>query len=131
MNILNTLSVLLFLVFVTACTDTAPVETEESAAEAPPFFNADRNATGPLTLDELQINIPDEIDITLSDRKRACFFEAVGRRANEAGDPADLDPDDFPYWSGEVDQDEWSEHSKHMQRILLAQAIISWAMGDC
>jgi hypothetical protein len=122
-------SLLFCLLFVSACTEPGPVG--KNGSDEPEFFRADRNGTGPLTLDELQINIPGEIDRTLTASRRSCFLEAVTRRANEAGDPADLDPDAFPYWGGEVDQSEWRQHSTYMQRILLAQAIISWAMSDC
>ena len=125
------LSVFICVIFITACTESVPVEANKPIAAKPEFFKADKDATGPLTLIELQINIPDEIDKTLNDSRRACFFEAVERRAAEAGDPADLDPDAFPYWRGEVNRNEWRQHSKYMQRVLLAQAIISWAMIDC
>jgi hypothetical protein len=125
------LGVVLSLALVTACTDPGSAGPGDSVADEPPFFVADRDATGPLTLAELQINIPDEIDKALNDSKRSCFFDAVERRANEAGDPAHLEPDAFPYWGGKIDQDDWSQHSKYMQRVLLAQAIISWAMSDC
>ena len=102
---------------------------DESGAEEPPFFTADRNATGPLTLAELQIDIPDDVEKWMS--KKSCFMHAVERRAQEAGDPAAIDPDDFPYWGGNVDRETRSRHSKHIQRVLLAQGIVSWAMMDC
>lgn len=125
MRILISLSCLLLF---TACAES---DSGTVAAGEPPFFTADRNATGPLTLAELTINIPEEIDKGLSESRRSCFLEAIERRARTAGDPAELDPENFPYWGGEVDRASWSKHSKYMQRILLGQAIISWAMSDC
>ena len=104
---------------------------DDQASDEPPFFVADMNATGPLTLAELQIDIPDNVERWMTDKKKACFFDAVERRALEAGDPAEIDPDAFPYWGGEVSRDEWSRLGRYMQRVLLAQAVISWAMMDC
>ena len=115
---------LLFIVFLASCSD------KESAKEAP-FFVVDINATGPLTLVELQINIPEKINAELTESRRSCFFDSVKKRAFEAGDPASLDPDDFPYWNGKISRADWSQQSNHMKRVLLAQAIISWAMADC
>lgn len=128
MKIQMTLFIFLFLI---GCSDPGREETEESVADEPPFFTADKTATGPLSLTELNIRLPGEIDKELSDSERACFFEAVERRANEAGDPANLDPNAFPYWGGKVSRDEWGQHSNYMRRVLLAQGIVSWAMIDC
>ena len=128
---LRTVSMLSCLVILTACSDTVSSGADDEASDEAPFFVADRNATGPLTLNELQIDIPDDVERWMTDSKKACFFDAVERRAIEAGDPADIDPDDFPYWGGEVSRDDWSQHSSYMQRVLLAQGIVSWAMMDC
>lgn len=112
---------------------TGTVETVPGDAngEEAPFFVVDPQATGPLTLAELQISIPRDIDARMSGTQRACFFAAVQRRALEAGDPADIDPDDFPYWDNKVDRESWRGLTNRMQRALVAQAIISWAMIDC
>ena len=104
---------------------------DDSAVEEPPFFTAGKDATGPLTMAELQIDIPNDVERWMSNDMKACFMNAVERRAAEACDPADIDPNDFPYWGGNVDKEKWSSHGKHMQRVLLAQAIVSWAMLDC
>lgn len=122
---------LLSVVFLASCSDTESEELREESIEEAPFYVVDRNATGPLTLVELQINIPKEIDAELTESKRSCFFDSVEKRAFEAGDPASLDPDDFPYWNGKVSRDDWGQQSNYMKRVLLAQAIISWAMADC
>ena len=122
---------LLFIVVVVSCSAQEQGETGNEMAEEAPFFVVDRNATGPLTLAELQINIPKEISDELTEDRRSCFFDSVKRRALEAGDPASLDPDDFPYWNGELSEADWSRQSNPMKRVLLAQAIISWAMIDC
>ena len=124
-SLVRILGLLSCLFLVSACSG------DEPGAEEPPFFTADKNATGPLTLAELQIDIPDDVEKWMSESKKSCFMDAVERRALEAGDPAAIDPDDFPYWGGNVDRGTWSRHGKHMQRVLLAQAIVSWAMMDC
>jgi len=91
------------------------VSTEEAQ-----FFIVDRNATGLLTLEELQINIPKQINSELIEERRYCFFDSVKERAFEAGDPAIFDPDDFPYWNGKVNRADWSQQSNNMKRVLLA-----------
>ena len=95
------------------------------------MFAVSRQSTGPLTLEELQIHLPDKLDKFLNNESRACFFREVARRAKEAGDPTTLDPDAFPYWQGKVDQTQWNQHTRYTQRVLLAQAIVSWGMMDC
>jgi len=119
------------MVLLVSCSGQEQGETGNEMAEEAPFFVVDRNATGPLTLAELQINIPQEISDELTEDRRSCFFDSVKRRALDAGDPASLDPDDFPYWNGELSEADWSRQSNRMKRVLLAQAIISWAMIDC
>jgi hypothetical protein len=128
---LRIVGLLYCLALVAACSDTDPGDSNGSAANEPPFFVVDRHATGPLTLAELQIEIPDRIEMAFSTADRSCFLRAIERRAQEAGDPAELDPDAFPYWGGDVDREAWSQHGEYMQRVLLAQAIVSWALMDC
>ena len=128
MRILALLYAALLLV---ACSGNESDNPTDASAEEPPFFTADQHATGPLTLAELQIDLPSDVELWMTESKKSCFMDAVERRAQEAGDPAAIDPDDFPYWGGNVDQEKWSQHSKHIQRVLLAQAIVSWAMMDC
>ncbi len=119
---------LFLLTMLCACSDTG---STGGGAEEPPFFQAKRFGSGPLTLAELKIDIPDEIERDMSEAQKACFLEAVERRAEEAGDPADIDPDSLVYWDGNVSKEDWQKHDRYMQRILLAQGVISWAMIDC
>ena len=119
---------LLLLVLLSACSGS---ESNGANSEEPPFFQANRFGSGPLTLEELKIDIPDEIERGLSDAEKACFLDAVARRAEEAGDPALIDPDALVYWDGNVSKEDWQKHDRYMQRILLAQGVISWAMIDC
>ncbi len=118
------------LFLASGCTeDVAPIATNGS--EEPPYFVVDKNATGPLTLEELKINIPDKIDSRLSDRKRECIFRAVARRAAEAGDPSTLDVDSEPYENGGADQAQWDSFSPYQQRLLLAQRVLHDAFREC
>ncbi len=104
---------------------------DDGAAEEPPYFVVDDGASGPLTLKELDIHIPSDIARHWSDGKKACFFDAVERRAAEAGDPETLDPETMPYWDGRVDAAQWEQFTSHMRRVLLAQAVLNWATTDC
>ncbi|MEM6514390.1 MAG: hypothetical protein AAF660_15370 [Pseudomonadota bacterium] len=105
--------------------------SNDKPTEEPPFFEANRFGSGPLTLEELNIRIPAEVAQAINAEQEACFYEAVERRAIAAGDPADLDPDEHVYWGGTVSKADWDRHSNHMQRVLLAQGVVSWAMIDC
>ncbi|RZV37593.1 MAG: hypothetical protein EX272_05065 [Chromatiales bacterium] len=125
------LALLYAAMLLVACSGSESDNPNDASAEEPPFFTADKNATGPLTLAELQIDIPKDVEKWMTESKKSCFMDAVERRAREAGDPAAINPDDFPYWGGNVDREKWSQHSNHIQRVLLAQAIVSWAMMDC
>ena len=104
---------------------------QESRAEEPPFFVVDPNATGPLTLAELKIHIPADIDKDLKNRQRKCFLARVEELAQEAGEPSDIDPDDFRYWGGNTSREDWLTLNREQHRALLAQAIVSFAFQDC
>lgn len=122
-------AVVLLLASLSACT---PADESGSGPDGEaPFFEANRFGSGPLTLDELKIDIPDEVEAMMNEQQKVCFFDAVARRAEEAGDPSELDPNDHVYWGGNVSLEDWNKHSNHMQRVLLAQGIVSWAMIDC
>ena len=126
------LLITLLLVFLlVACSDNNPNQTDPNAVDKKPFFKADANKQGPLTLEELQISLPKYYASILSEKQRNCFFESVQKRAIEAGDPALLNPDDLPYWDGTMSLEDWKRFDNLIQRTLLAQAIISWAMIEC
>ena len=100
------------------------------APNEPPLFQVDRNATGPLTMDELQINIPADLAAKLSDEKQACWLREIENMVAEAGDPATLEPGANDYLS-RIDPDDWNSLSPHMKRALVAQAITSRAITRC
>lgn len=109
----------------------SPGQQTEATNSEPPFFVVDADATGPLTLDELNIHIPAEIDKDLSNRQRKCFLARVDELAQEAGEPADIDPDDFRYWGGNTSREDWLTLNREQQRTLLAQAIVTFGFQDC
>lgn len=98
--------------------------------EERPLFVIDYNATGPLTMDELQINIPASLKEQLSDRKQSCWLREIEKMIEEAGDPATLDLDSIEYLRG-TDAETWGGLQPHMKRALLAQAVTSKAITRC
>lgn len=99
-----------------------------AAAKEKPFFQVDPNATGPLTLSELQIHIPSKIADTLTAGRRACYIAEVGRLAAEAGDPQKADPVRLGYMP---DKRDWNKLDRFSRRLILAQAILSRAIVNC
>lgn len=123
------LLLLCFLLSLSGCSEIGGQPDGE--ASAAPLFQIDRTATGPLTLAELQVRLPAHLLADLSDEGAACYLNAVERRAQEAGDPARIDPSTLPYWGDALTQEDWLQHDAATQRLLLAQAILSWALMDC
>ncbi|MEO1243468.1 MAG: hypothetical protein AAFX54_16280 [Pseudomonadota bacterium] len=97
-------------------------------AEEPPFYRIDKNASGPLTMPELQVNIPQELDALYTDSMRACFLATVEDLATSAGDPETLDPSTITFLPTDGS---WQELTKFHKRNLLAQSIISEAGVLC
>lgn len=98
------------------------------ASQEKPFFSVDQNGIGPLTMSELQINIPSAIDKYLSNEDRSCALKAIERLAMEAGDPETLNSSSVAYLP---DQETWSQLTSSNKRIILAQAITSRAFAVC
>ena len=105
------------------------ITTRESMnADAPPFYRIDRNASGSLTMPELQVNIPQELDAEYTESMRTCFLATVEDLASSAGDPESLDPSSVTLLPTDGS---WQELTKFHKRNLLAQAIISEAGVLC
>lgn len=103
-------------------------EERTSGVDEKPFFLIDKNASGPLTLAELQINIPAELDRELTTQRRACFLRKIGELAAEAGDPETLDPSNVAYLPTDGS---WDDLTTFNKRLILAQAIVSRAITYC
>ncbi|MEO0786161.1 MAG: hypothetical protein AAFY10_10715 [Pseudomonadota bacterium] len=104
----------------------------EGAGQAPvaeaPFFNVDRNGTGPLTMTELQVNIPAELDAMYTENMRTCLFTTIEDLAEKAGDPEVLDPSSVAFLPTDGS---WEELTRFGKRSILAQAVISRAATLC
>lgn len=93
-----------------------------------PFFSIDEDAVGPLTLSELQINIPAELDSELTPQSRTCFLRQIGELAAAVGDPETLDPSEVAYLPTDGS---WNDLTAFNKRVILAQAIVSRAITFC
>ncbi|MEO0449275.1 MAG: hypothetical protein AAFZ74_03020 [Pseudomonadota bacterium] len=106
-----------------------PTSTGESmSADEPPFYRIDKNASGPLSMPELQVNIPQELDDLYTESMRTCFLATVEDLASSAGDPETLDPSTVTFLPTDGS---WQELTKFHKRNLLAQSIISEAGVLC
>ncbi|MFK8052834.1 MAG: hypothetical protein AB8F65_07645 [Woeseiaceae bacterium] len=100
----------------------------ELNAKEPPMFLIDQDAVGPLTMNELQVDLPSSVERRLSKRKQACFMEQVEKLVAEAGDPETLDPEALSYL---YPKEQWPSVSSQARRGLLAQAVMSHALNEC
>lgn len=93
-----------------------------------PMFQIDKNAAGPLTMDELKFRIPESVGRYLDDNAKACYRGNVAALAEQAGDPETLDPKAF---DGLGLTPEWQNLNRFNKRVILAQAITSRAIHGC
>lgn len=122
---------ILTIVMLAGCSadsDGAAATRERTDADEPPFYRVDRNARGPLTMRELQVNIPQELDAMYTESMRTCFMATVEDLASSAGDPETLDPSTVTLLPKDGS---WQELTKFYRRNLLAQSIISEAGVIC
>ena len=88
-------------------------------------FNFD--ATGPLTLAEIQANFLALMEEPLKGEQRECVLRVVEERARAAGDPETLDPTTVEFLPAE----QWNQLDRFGRRMILAQAIITGAFFVC
>ena len=100
----------------------------QSVAGEPDFFHIDRHKRGPLTMEELQINIPAEVDQYLTEADRECVFATIERLAKEAGSPETVDMVEKGYLPAD---NNWADLTLNNKRIILAQAVVSHAFAQC
>lgn len=86
----------------------------------------DLDATGPLTLDEIQAAL-DRLGETLAGDQRKCVLEEAKKRAQDAGDPATLNPEDVEFLTAET----WNVLDAFGKRLTLTAAITTKALFDC
>lgn len=108
-----------------ACAPT-PDRAAQSDDKKPPLFSVDQEASGPLTLDELKINLPKRLTDAGNTGQERCILETTERLAIEAGDPLTVDPADLEFLSPK-----YTELGDSYKRIILTQAIITEAFSIC
>ncbi len=85
------------------------------------------DATGPLTLAEVQANLIDRMEDRLNKERRECVFREVAERARAAGDPEVLDPSTIEM----LPTESWNQLDPFGRRVFLAQAITTKAFYAC
>ena len=85
------------------------------------------DATGPLTLEEVQANFLNLIDEPLSEEKRECIYREIADRAHAAGDPEALNPATVEL----LPVGEWDRLDSDGKRLILTQAITTKAFFVC
>ena len=85
------------------------------------------DATGPLTLAEVQANFLRLMDEPVDDRQRDCVFGEIEGRARAAGDPEVLDPATVEF----LPADGWGRLDASGRRLILTQAIVMKALFIC
>jgi hypothetical protein len=90
-----------------------------------PYLEVD--ATGPLTLAEVQTLFTDQLDESLTADRKQCVLTEVEKLARDAGDPETLDPARVEFLSA----DTWFALDSFARRIILAQAITTSALFTC
>jgi len=88
--------------------------------------NLDVDATGPLTVDEIQAAI-DRLGETLAEDQRECVRGEVEKGAHDAGDPETLDPENVEFLTAET----WTELDGFSKRLFLTVAITTKALFVC
>lgn len=92
-----------------------------------PIFVIDPDASGPLTLNELQINFGAGHATNLNARQRDCVLQEIASRAASAGDPETLDPAAVQF----LPKENWDDLDAEGKRIILAQVITTKAFFEC
>jgi hypothetical protein len=85
------------------------------------------HAKGPLTLEEVQTNLMDQMDEPFHEIRRECVYREIKERAQAAGDPETLDPATIELLPSE----HWESVGAFGRRLVLAQAILTKAMFVC
>ncbi len=119
----------LLAVALTGCEPTEQDRPDENLETSePPLFAIDYSATGPLTLDELQIDLENSTIAKLTEEQQICFLNRIEVLAAEAGDPQSLNPESIKYLHP---KEQWHLVSDKARRALLAQAIVPHAFAFC
>ena len=104
----------------------ANIEALEAEMEDQLFF-VDWEATGPLTLSQLNLNESHERFTAQSADQQKCVRNEIKARARAAGDPESLDPTTVDL----LPEKTWPRLDAEGKRIILAQAIVTKAFFEC
>ena len=85
------------------------------------------DASGPLTLDEIQANFLSFMDEPLNEEERECVYREIEDRARVAGDPETLEPATVEL----LPTGEWDRLDPSGKRLILTQAITTKAFFVC
>lgn len=88
----------------------------------------DLDATGPLTPDEFQTQFIERLGDALTREEKECILREAVRLADDAGDPATLDPAAISFLPV---GDTWNILDPFGKRLILGQAITTQAMFTC
>ncbi len=102
----------------------APVLFTDDWAGDPPYI-FDR--TGPLTLEEVRVNLVDRMDQELVDARRDCVLREIEERVIAAGDPETLDPSTVDM----LPTENWDLLDAEGRRLILSQVITTKAFFEC
>ena len=85
------------------------------------------DASGPLTLHEIQSNYLVFMDEPLEGKRKECVFIEIQKGASAAGDPESLDPETVEF----LPVENWHRLGQDGRRIILTQAILTQAFFNC
>lgn len=96
----------------------------------PPVFAVEPGATGPLTLEALNVDY-DALSFPPSEAERECIDARIESRLAEIGDPASFDPETSGLFAGQTSRETWQTFDNRLRRILIAQAVVHRSLNEC
>lgn len=103
------------------------VNVTTASREDKPLFNTDPNKKGPLTLEELDINLQ---MLNLNEKQQKCMMDSIAEMLVNLGDPENVNPKEHFFLENQ-DIDNWNKLLPYMKRVISAQAVISFAPMEC
>ena len=98
-----------------------------NAAEPNPIFQVDPDATGALTVDELNIDFGNPTIAAFTAAQRQCVMQELNTRTAMAGDPDTLDPSSVAL----LPVAQWHDLDHQAKRVILGQAIVTKVLLVC
>ncbi|MDJ0749592.1 MAG: DUF2628 domain-containing protein [Woeseiaceae bacterium] len=102
----------------------APILFGDGTIGDPPYIFG---RTGPLTLEEVRVNLLDRIDVELGDARLDCIYREIEERVAGAGDPETLDPSTVEM----MPEDNWDSLDADGKRLILSQVVLNKAFFEC